>query len=60
MAGPLPPPAGGISIHIQRLAHLLQKDFSIDFIDEASTVKPGIFHVRSLNPFAYINKVRSC
>jgi len=60
MAGPLPPPAGGISIHIQRLAHLLRADFSIDFIDEASTVKPGIFHVRSLNPFAYIKKVRSC
>lgn len=57
IAGPLPPPAGGISVHIQRLAHLLSNRFSVDFIDEASTVKPGYFHVKSLNVFQYIRKI---
>ena len=57
IAGPLPPPAGGISVHIQRLAHLLNNQFSVDFIDEASTVKPGYFHVKSLNLVQYIRKI---
>lgn len=57
IAGPLPPPAGGISVHIQRLAYLLESRFTIDFIDEASTVKPNFFHVKSLNIFRYFRKI---
>lgn len=57
IAGPLPPPAGGISIHIQRLSYLLQDHVNLNFIDEASTVKPGYFHVKSVNIFGYLKRV---
>jgi glycosyltransferase involved in cell wall biosynthesis len=59
LIGPVPPPSGGISIHIKRLSILLEKDFDIDFIDEANPAKPGYFNVRSLNIFKYIKKVWS-
>jgi len=55
--GPLPPPAGGVSIHIDRLNQLIKDDFQVDFIDEASVVKKNIFNIRSYNPFVYINKI---
>lgn len=55
--GPLPPPAGGVSIHIARLNHLIKDDFKIDFIDEACIVKFNFFSIRSFNPFIYINKI---
>lgn len=57
IAGPLPPPAGGISVHIWRLKHLLEDEFNLDFIDEASVTKPGYFNVKSYNPFTYIKKI---
>ena len=57
IAGPLPPPAGGISIHIQRLAHLMNQDVHCDFIDEASTVKKEYFHIRQFNPVIYLRKI---
>lgn len=57
ITGPVPPPAGGISIHIWRLKNLLQDDFSIDFIDESSIKKNGIFNLRSFNPFTYLKKI---
>lgn len=55
--GPVPPPFGGISIHIKRLSTLLENDFEIDFIDEANPAKPGYFNIRSKNPFGYIKKI---
>ncbi len=57
--GPLPPPAGGISVHIARLTHLIKDDFQIDFIDEASIVKKNVFSIKSFNPFIYFNKIFS-
>ncbi len=57
--GPVPPPAGGISIHIARLKHLIQNDFSIDFIDESSVIKQGYFSIKSFNPFIYLKKISS-
>ena len=57
--GPLPPPAGGISVHIARLNHLIKEDFQIDFIDEASVVKKNVFSIKSYNPFVYLNKIFS-
>ena len=56
ITGPLPPPAGGISIHISRLASLIKDDFILDFIDEASEKKSSLYNIRSLSPFPYIKK----
>ena len=57
ITGPVPPPAGGISIHIQRLTHLLEDEFDIDLIDESGLKKTGIHNMRSPNIFAYFKKV---
>ncbi len=57
ITGPLPPPAGGISIHIWRLKYLLEKDFNLDFIDEASEKKAGFFNIKSFQPFTYFKKI---
>ena len=57
IAGPILPPAGGISIHIYRLEQLLKDEFEFSFIDEASTIKKNIFNIRSLNLFSYIKLV---
>lgn len=55
--GPLPPPAGGISIHIKRLSELLKNDYNFEYIDESNPVKPGFFNIRSLNLFKYLARV---
>jgi glycosyltransferase involved in cell wall biosynthesis len=57
LIGPVPPPTGGISIHIKRLSILLENDYSIDFIDEVHTIKTNYFNIRSLNLFTYIKKI---
>jgi glycosyltransferase involved in cell wall biosynthesis len=46
---------GGVSMHIKRLAALIQKDFDFDFVDESPECTPGIFHLRSGNLFKYIS-----
>ncbi len=60
IAGPLPPPAGGISIHIERLHHLLSADFNVDLIDESPQQKQGLFNIRSGNVFGYLKKMKQC
>ena len=57
IAGPILPPAGGISIHIYRLEQLLKDEFVFSFIDEAATTKKNIFNLRSFNLFRYIKLV---
>jgi glycosyltransferase involved in cell wall biosynthesis len=57
ITGPVAPPAGGVSIHIQRLVYLLNEEFQIDLIDESRVKKPGIFYLRSLNIFRYFKKI---
>ncbi|MEO7045189.1 MAG: hypothetical protein ABI091_07745 [Ferruginibacter sp.] len=57
ITGPLPPPAGGISIHIWRLQQMIKDEYDIDFIDESSIKKDGIYNLRSFNPFIYLKKI---
>jgi len=51
--GPLPPPAGGISIHIKRLADILEEKYKITFIDESASHKSKLFNIRSFNALQY-------
>lgn len=57
ITGPMPPPAGGISIHLQRLQYLLKEEFNLDFIDESSEKKKLYFNIKSLNLFVYLKKI---
>ena len=57
IAGPILPPAGGISIHLQRLQQLLEDEFEFTFIDEASTIKKSVFNIRSLNLIRYFKLI---
>ncbi len=55
--GPISPPAGGISIHIERLEQLLKNDFLIDIIDESKEKKRDSFNLRSCNIIQYLRKI---
>ncbi len=57
LIGPYPPPYGGVSMHIKRLKALFSGEFNIDIVDESRERKQGIFNLRSLNIFKYLNKV---
>lgn len=56
--GPLPPPIGGVSIHILRLSKLLTNFYDIDYIDESKVIKKEYFNLRSLNFFKYLSRIR--
>lgn len=58
MIGPMPPPAGGISIHLQRLMALLGDQWTFDVVDESTNRKSTYFHFRSLQLITYWKKVR--
>jgi phenylacetate-CoA ligase len=57
--GPLPPPVGGVSIHIKRLTSLLRDDYNIDFVDESYLKKEEYFNLRTLRILPYLKKVRN-
>jgi hypothetical protein len=60
LCGPVAPPQGGVSVHMQRLARALERrGYSVRFCDEARTRKPGIFNIRSVRLVAYIQLVSS-
>lgn len=56
--GPIAPPFGGVSIHLQRFIQLLDKKFIFDFVDESRELKKEYFNIRSFNFFTYIRKVK--
>ena len=60
MTGPIPPPTGGVSIHIWRLYHLLKDDFDIQFVDEFKIPKKEYFSIHSFNLFKYVSIMRNC
>jgi glycosyltransferase involved in cell wall biosynthesis len=57
LIGPMPPPAGGVSVHIKRLNELLKDEFEIDFVDESKKRKAEFFNLYSLNLFGYLKKI---
>ncbi len=59
LIGPLPPPAGGVAVHLIRLSFLLNNDFQFDFVDESSLIKSEYFNIRSLNLLQYLRRVNN-
>lgn len=57
--GPIPPPFGGVSVHIKRLSNLLKDDFDFDFIDESRTKKREYSNLRKQNYLRYLIKVKN-
>ena len=55
--GPMPPPMGGVSIHILRLSRLLKSYYSIDYIDESKSIKPEFFNLRSMKFLQYFKRI---
>lgn len=58
LIGPVPPPAGGVSIHIWRLQHLLREDFEVALIDESRKIKSGFYNIRQLRLGHYFSTIR--
>jgi hypothetical protein len=57
IVGPVLPPLGGISVHIDRLYKLLKFDYKIDFIDDSKNVKTGIYNFRRNSIKIYFKKI---
>jgi glycosyltransferase involved in cell wall biosynthesis len=57
LIGPMPPPLGGVSMHLKRLSSLIENKFDLKFIDESHQVKEKYFNLRSLKIFHYFNLV---
>jgi len=61
LIGPFPEPAGGVSIHLARLASGLEtRGYTVRRIDESPMRKRQVFNLRSLNLWAYLRTVLSC
>ncbi|WP_343486905.1 glycosyltransferase [Allomuricauda sp. d1] len=50
---------GGVSVHIKRLAEILDEDYLFKFIDESPQKTPGVFHLRSGNILAYLKLLKN-
>ena len=57
IAGPYPPPYGGVSMHIKRLEEQVSGAYDIDVIDESRVVKENIFNIRTFSMGKYLLKV---
>ncbi len=55
--GPIAPPAGGVSIHISRLVHLLRPTFNVQFVDESRQEKEGILNIRKFVLGKYLKMI---
>ena len=53
--GGVPPPLGGVTVHIARLAELL-KSLGVNFalLDEGKVAKPSVERLRTMSPIAYL------
>ncbi len=55
LVGPAPPPLGGISVHIARLAARLgERGVSFSVLDESRTPKSGVSGIRFISPMQYL------
>src|SRR5688572_17582228 len=57
LIGPVTPPIGGVSIHIERLRCLVATDFQITLLDESRTIKPAVLNIRRMSPVRYLSRI---
>jgi glycosyltransferase involved in cell wall biosynthesis len=58
LIGPVPEPRGGVSVHLMRLAQLLQQHgVEVRFVDESPVVKPNIPNLRRGAVLAYVRNM---
>jgi len=55
LIGPLPPPIGGVSIHISRISSLLAEYAEVRVIDDSGQCTPGVPNVRKGGIFKYMS-----
>jgi glycosyltransferase involved in cell wall biosynthesis len=55
LIGPFPPPLGGVSVHLNRLRELLEKDCDVFAIDESPVKKKKLVNIRKLEIFGYLS-----
>ena len=61
LAGPVPTPIGGISVHIHRLSFWLSaQGIMVDLVDEARHKKKGVYNIRSLRVLCYLRHLARC
>lgn len=55
LIGPLPPPKGGVSLHIERLSRaMVATGLQHEFIDESRISKSGVTNLRRISPPTYL------
>lgn len=58
--GAIPPPFGGVTIHIARLSqHLRSQRIDISILDEGKFVKSGVARLRAMSPVGYFRTLSS-
>lgn len=56
--GPTPPPKGGVSVHIERLAHLLREaGLDVGIIDESPNQTADSINIRKIGFFRYLREL---
>jgi hypothetical protein len=55
--GPIMPPRGGVSVHINRLIRLLSDEFVISVLDESRHIKADVPNIRRMSPIAYLRAI---
>lgn len=61
LIGSIPPPQGGIGVHISRLRHLLEANgYDVDYLDESPVIKPDVENIRNLNVLSIFNVIKRC
>lgn len=60
LCGPVPPPVGGVAVHLHRLQEaLINMGYTVYLCDESRGFKKSIFNIRSIKIFKYINLMYS-
>lgn len=61
LAGPVPTPIGGISIHISRLSSWLSaQGIKVNLVDETKHKKKGVYNIRSMRFLSYLRYLARC
>lgn len=61
LAGPVPTPVGGVSVHVHRLSSWLSaQGIKVDLVDETKHKKKGVYNIRSMRFLSYLRYLSRC